>query len=83
MRSALIEADEFPGNGTFLQKLLYSGIYICHARLLAPAFFVIVTSRTDAIAAANMLLDITATNEEGDVHHVTFAGPVGFEDIRD
>lgn len=60
MRSALIEADEFPGNGTFLQKLLYSGIYICHARLLAPAFFVIVTSRTDAIAAANMLLDIAA-----------------------
>ena len=30
-----------------------------------------------------MLLDITATDEEGDVHHVTFAGPVGFEDIRD
>ena len=28
-----------------------------------------------------MLLDIAATNEEGDVHHVTFAGPVGFKDI--
>ena len=33
--------------------------------------------------SGNMLLDITATDEEGDVHHVTFAGPVVFEDIRD
>ena len=30
-----------------------------------------------------MLLDITATDEEGDVHHVTFTGTVGFEDIGD
>ena len=25
--------------------------------------------------SGNMLLDITATDEEGDVHHVTFTGP--------
>lgn len=37
----------------------------------------------DYDADGNMLLDITATDETGEVHKVTFAGPVGFEDIRD
>lgn len=40
------------------------------------------TLALDYDESGNMVLDVTATDEKGDVHHVTFSGPVSFEDIR-